>query len=149
MGIQNMQSTCRICISLCIGIFCIYMHSPLCWCHRLYFMTYEFRYKFMYMQNIMISYMNSGSGPPARVRGSRFQMLALWLRLAVRVSGTSSQSRWPPGVAVAAGRPQPRRRTTGRAPATSAWVEWSWKSQPAAGWLEARPGCSSGQQRSS
>ena len=25
---------CRICISLCICIFCIYMHSPLCWCER-------------------------------------------------------------------------------------------------------------------
>ena len=31
---KNMQLICRICISLCIGIFCIYMHSPspLCWC---------------------------------------------------------------------------------------------------------------------
>ena len=29
----NMQLICRICISLCICIFCIYMHSPLCWCH--------------------------------------------------------------------------------------------------------------------
>ena len=28
----NMQLICRICISLCICIFCIYMHSPLCWC---------------------------------------------------------------------------------------------------------------------
>ena len=27
----NMQLICRICISLCICIFCIYMHSPLCW----------------------------------------------------------------------------------------------------------------------
>ena len=26
----NMQLICRICISLCICIFCIYMHSPLC-----------------------------------------------------------------------------------------------------------------------
>ena len=26
----NMQNICRICISLCNGIFCIYMHSPLC-----------------------------------------------------------------------------------------------------------------------
>ena len=26
---KNMQLMCRICISLCIGIFCIYMHSPL------------------------------------------------------------------------------------------------------------------------
>ena len=30
----NMQLICRICISLCICIFCIYMHSPLCWCLR-------------------------------------------------------------------------------------------------------------------
>ena len=29
---KNMQKICRICISLCICIFCIYMHSPLCWC---------------------------------------------------------------------------------------------------------------------
>ena len=29
---KNMQLICRTCISLCIGIFCIYMHSPLCWC---------------------------------------------------------------------------------------------------------------------
>ena len=27
---KNMQKICRICISLCIGIFCIYMHYPLC-----------------------------------------------------------------------------------------------------------------------
>ena len=29
----NMHLICRICISLCICIFCIYMHSPLCWCY--------------------------------------------------------------------------------------------------------------------
>ena len=37
---KNMQQICRICISLCICIFCIYMHSPLCWCsswHEHYF----------------------------------------------------------------------------------------------------------------
>ena len=31
---NNMQTIYRICISLCIGIFCIYMHFPLCWCRR-------------------------------------------------------------------------------------------------------------------
>ena len=28
---KNVQSICRICTSLCIGILRIYMHSPLCW----------------------------------------------------------------------------------------------------------------------
>ena len=27
---QNMEKICRICMSLCNGIFCIYMHSSLC-----------------------------------------------------------------------------------------------------------------------
>ena len=31
----NMQLICRICISLCFCIFCLYMHSPVCCCHRL------------------------------------------------------------------------------------------------------------------
>ena len=31
---KYMQLIFRICISLCISIFCIYMHSPLCWCTK-------------------------------------------------------------------------------------------------------------------
>ena len=30
--IQNMQNICRICMSLCNGIFCIYKQSPIWWC---------------------------------------------------------------------------------------------------------------------
>ena len=41
------------------------------WLHMLHFMTYEYRYKFMYMKNITSSYMNQGG---AKVPGASLEL---------------------------------------------------------------------------